>query len=169
MLASDASGGPIDEWSELGCSMADWRRFIGHADNAAWRKRVRELEDLGLLRREGRKIIVSPPRAWFSLMVNLADGEPSRVTALRPAPDTAHRDVKPELSVVEPAPKRADPPPRAAKVLPALPPARLLRVEWLDLSELSEEAGTGPSMDWLDWHGPPEPELCQYSRVAARS
>ena len=167
MLASDASGGPIDEWSELGCSMADWRRFVGHADNAAWRKRVRELEDLGLLRREGHKIIVSPPRAWFSLMVDLADGEPSRVTALRPAPDTAHRDVKPELSVVERAPKRADPPPRA-EVLPALPPIRL---QWLDLRELSEEAGTGPSMGGLGWHGPPEPEpeLCQYPRAAARS
>jgi hypothetical protein len=168
MLASDASGGPIDEWSDLGCSMADWRRFIGHADNAAWRKRVRELEELGLLRREGRKIIVSPPRAWFSLMVDLADGEPSRVTAIRPAPDTAHRDVKPELSVVEPATKRADPPPRAAKVLPALPPAQLQRVEWLDLRELSEEAGTGPSMEGLGWHGTPDRDLCQHHRAAAR-
>jgi hypothetical protein len=165
MLASDASGAPIDEWSPLGCSMADWRRFIGHADNAAWRKRVRELEELGLLRREGRQIIVSPPRAWFSLMVDLADGERERVTPLRPASDNAQHDFKPELSVV----KHADPPPNSAKVLPALPPNRLLRVEWLDLRELSEEEGTGPSMDGLGWHGPPERDLCQYSRAAARS
>ena len=91
------------------------------------------------------------------------------MTPLRPASDTAQRDFKPELSLVEPAPKHADPPPSGAKVLPALPPNRLPRVEWLDLRELSEEEGTGPSMDVLGWHGPPERDLCQYSRAAARS
>jgi hypothetical protein len=70
MLASDAAGEEhIEDWAELGCSMAAWRRFVGHKDNHSWTRRVRELEELGLIRREGRKITVSPPRAWFSLAV----------------------------------------------------------------------------------------------------
>jgi hypothetical protein len=99
MLASDAIGRPIDEWTELGCSMAAWRRFVGHADNASWRKRVRELEDLGLLRREGLTIIVSPPRAWFSLMVNAAEAERDRASAI--APVAQLRPAAPELEIVE--------------------------------------------------------------------
>lgn len=31
MLASDAAGGAVDEWTELGCSMAASRRFVGRA------------------------------------------------------------------------------------------------------------------------------------------
>lgn len=69
MLASDHTGGAIEDWADLGCSMSDWRRFIGHRDNPSWTKRARELERLGLIRREGRRVIVSPPRAWFALAV----------------------------------------------------------------------------------------------------
>lgn len=64
---------PIEDWTELGCTMAEWRRFIGHKDNPGWSKRLRELDGLGLIRREGRVVHVSPPRAWFSLVIEHAE------------------------------------------------------------------------------------------------
>jgi hypothetical protein len=152
MLASDEAGGSINEWSALGCSMSSWRRFIGHADNASWTKRVRELEGLGLRRREGRKIFVSPPRAWFMLMVShaeakrLADARP--VLRLQPAaraPEPAHRDFKPDNGRVVALPQRAA---RAAE-LQRLPDGPILRVE------ISDAMGTGPSRRLLAGRGPP--------------
>lgn len=160
MLASDASGEAIDEWSELGCSMSAWRRFIGHADNASWRKRVRELEGLGLLRREGRTIKVSPPRAWFMLMVShaekskrLADAPPVLVQ-LRPEPreaEPARQDVNPNHGRVIRLPQRSAP---AAEHRP-LPEGMFLRVEWVDLREISEATGTGPPRILFAGRGPP--------------
>ncbi len=96
MLASDESGGAIDEWSELGCSMADWRRFIGHRDNASWTKRTRELVELGLLRREGRRVFVAPPRAWFSLAVDVAEKRRGIVLAAKRSPSRAERPSLPQ-------------------------------------------------------------------------
>ena len=181
MLASDASGAAIDEWTELGCSMAAWRRFIGHADNASWRKRVRELEDLGLLRREGLTIIVSPPRAWFSLMVDAAETETDRASAIAPVAQLRPAAHAPELEIVErdhkpengrvvaferrPAAQRP-----AAALRPAatqrgatsrpLPSGRLMRVEreeWFDLREIVEleATGTGPPRALLVGRGHP--------------
>lgn len=175
MLASDASGSAIDEWTELGCSMAAWRRFIGHADNASWRKRVRELEDLGLLRREGLTIIVSPPRAWFSLMVDAAETSTDRASVIAPvaqlrpaahAPEQGivQRDHKPENSRVVAFARRHEPAPRPAAQRSAttrpLPPGRLMRVEqeqWFDLREIIEleATGTGPPRTLLVGRGPP--------------
>jgi hypothetical protein len=160
MLASDVAGGPINEWSDLGCSMSAWRRFIGHADNASWTKRVRELEGLGLLRREGRMIFVSPPRAWFMLMVShaeakrFADAPPVlvrlRPAARTPAPEPAHSDFKPDNGRVIALPQRA----RAAD-LPMLAEGPILRVEWIDLRDISDATGTGSSRRMLAGRGPP--------------
>jgi hypothetical protein len=67
MLASSVAGGALEDWADLGCSMADWRRFVGHRDNPSWTRRVRDLESLGLIRRSGRRVFVSPPKAWLAL------------------------------------------------------------------------------------------------------
>jgi DNA-binding transcriptional ArsR family regulator len=96
MLASDAAGGGIDEWSELGCSQAAWRRFIGQRDNASWTARVRELEGLGLLRREGRRVIVAPPRAWFALAVDVAEKRRGIGRAAPRSPSRAERPTLPQ-------------------------------------------------------------------------
>lgn len=96
MLASDAAGGGIDEWSELGCSQAAWRRFIGQRDNASWTARVRELEKLGLLRREGRRVIVAPPRAWFALAVDVAEKRRGIGRAAPRSPSRAERPTLPQ-------------------------------------------------------------------------
>lgn len=72
-LACDHAGDRIEDWSELGCKQADWRRFVGAKKNASWAKRIRELVELGLLRREGRRVFVAPPRAWFALAVRVAE------------------------------------------------------------------------------------------------
>jgi len=134
MLASDAAGCPLEEWSELGCSMSDWRRFIGHRDNASWTKRVRELERLGLLRREGRTVLVSPPRAWFSLAVEHAETK------------IAGRISKPR----SPAPEQV------VVVADQLPEGRMLRVEPAPDADLLQPTGTGPSLEQLPWNrGPP--------------
>ena len=159
MLASDAAGVAIDEWSELGCSMSSWRRFVGHADNASWTKRVRELEQLGLLRREGRRIFVSPPRAWFMLMVEHAEAKrladaPPVLTQLRPAarqPAAANRDIKPGNGRVVELTQRA----AQASGIPALPEGRIMRVEWVDLRDISVATGTGPPRRLLAGRGPP--------------
>jgi hypothetical protein len=172
MLASDASGAAIDEWTELGCSMAAWRRFIGHADNASWRKRVRELEDLGLLRREGLTIIVSPPRAWFSLMVDAA--ETDRASAIAPVAQLRPAAHAPELEIVdrehkpgngrvvafERRPAAQRPAAQRGATSRPLPSGRLMRVEreeWFDLREIVEfeATGTGPPRALLVGRGPP--------------
>jgi hypothetical protein len=158
MLASDAAAGPIDEWSDLGCSMSEWRRFVGHADNASWTKRVRELEGLGLLRKEGRKIRVSPPRAWFALMVGAAETKrndapaPPVLAQLRqPARRPVHRDYNHDTGRVFMLPQRSAAGPRP------LPAGRVLRVvqAWVDLRHIGESSGTGPTLSLLAGRGPP--------------
>ncbi len=156
MLASDAAGDTINEWSDLGCSMSAWRRFIGHADNASWARRVRELEQLGLLRREGRTVFVSPPRAWFMLMVGHAENRHADaapvIAQLRPArpPAAAHRDIKPDNGIIVALPQRAD---RVSEI-PALPEGRIMRVEWIDLRDIAA-TGTGSPSRLLTGRGPP--------------
>ncbi len=97
MLASDATRGPLVEWAELGCSMAEWRRFIGHRDNPSWSKRIRELATLGLLEREGRRVSVAPPRAWFALAVQAEQPDPERLPAapLLRVVDVVHDELRP--------------------------------------------------------------------------
>jgi hypothetical protein len=63
MVASQA-GRHLDEWARLPGSMADWRRFVGMADNASWTRRVRDLEEHGLIERHGRQVQVSPRSLW---------------------------------------------------------------------------------------------------------
>ena len=74
-LAMDAARrtNDLEEWSTLGCKQADWRRFVGARKNASWTRRVRTLEAIGLIRRDGHAVMVSPPRAWFMLVVEHAE------------------------------------------------------------------------------------------------
>lgn len=131
MLASDAAGRDgLEEWGALGCSMADWRRFVGHRANASWTRRVRELELLGLIRRDGRRIFVSPPRAWLSLAVD----------ARRPA--EAPR-VIPRAKPVERAPSR---PAVAARRIAE--PSNVVELhrepsQWVEVSAWEELAAAG--------------------------
>jgi hypothetical protein len=64
-LASDHAGHRPRDWTQIGCRQADWRRFVGARKNASWTKRVRELEQLDIVRRRGRVIEVAPTRSWL--------------------------------------------------------------------------------------------------------
>ena len=64
-LACDDYDGRPDDWASLGCSQADWRRFVGARKNSAWFALVRDLDRAGLIRRDGAAIDVSPPRSWL--------------------------------------------------------------------------------------------------------
>lgn len=91
MLACDAAGGALNEWGELGCSMAALRRFVGQGEGSSWARRLRELVQLGLLRREGRRVMVSPPRAWLALVVEAADVR----RGIAPAPQSSPARAEP--------------------------------------------------------------------------
>lgn len=63
-LACETAGDFIDRATSIGCSHGDLRRLIGAKKGAAWRVRIRELVELGVLKREGRDLRVTPPRTW---------------------------------------------------------------------------------------------------------
>lgn len=110
-LACDHAGDRIEDWAELGCSQADWRRFVGAKKNASWTKRVRELVELGLLRREGRRVFVAPPRAWFALAVDVAEKRRGIGPAAPRSPSRAERPSLPQpqrLLRVRPEPPPCD-------------------------------------------------------------
>jgi len=64
-LACDAADHRIDDWSPLGCTQSEWRRFVGAAKGGGWRALVSDLDRAGLIRRDGRAIDVAPPRSWL--------------------------------------------------------------------------------------------------------
>jgi hypothetical protein len=144
MLACDHAGGPIDDWAELGCTASDWRRFVGHADNASWTKRLRELDELGLIRREGRTIFVSPTRAWFVLAVDHAGTK--LVGKI-----TGRRQDQPEQAQAE-----DNDAPGAMASLPKLPEGKMQRVGWLQFDAELRLTGTSPPPNLLArGQGPP--------------
>lgn len=136
-LASDAAGGPIEEWTDIGCTMAEWRRFVGHGDSW-WSHRVRELEGLGLIRREGRRVLVSPPRVWLTLAIDKA----------------RKRSRSRQLASVRAAENRRDAPPVMDNLIEPewfkalhtldLPSPSMQRVEYVPIDPVEWWTATGP-------------------------
>ena len=120
MLASDHARGALEDWGALGCSASALRRFVGQADNPSWTKRIRELEAIGLIRRDGRRISVSPPREWFRLACQVRSARPQAQIEL-------FRESSPWAEIID-----LDAlPPRATVTRPATIEDPLERHSWL--------------------------------------
>jgi len=63
-LACHAQDREIFEWAPVPGRLADHRRFVGARKNSAWTERVRDLERLGVIKRVGREVWISPASTW---------------------------------------------------------------------------------------------------------
>lgn len=67
-------------WSHVPGSAADLRRLVGARKNQAWTRRLRDAEEIGLLARDGRDIMLAPVAGWMRGQRAIADAseEPAR-------------------------------------------------------------------------------------------
>lgn len=81
---------PPSQWAPIPVHMAEVRRFVGARKNAAWTQRVRDLEALGLIRREGRKVWLAPVRSWYRserALASVGEPEPDPAEPWLPGPE----------------------------------------------------------------------------------
>jgi len=155
VLAAAERGAALTNASSLTASMATIRALVGAVHGAAFNIRLADLESVGLTTRTGKHwregMIVEMPHADpVQRRPRLAPPPLRRLTAIPACPDLAtledmlalDDEIASSQGWSRPAP-------------PRLPDGRILRVEWVDLREISEATGTGPPRSLFAGRGPP--------------
>lgn len=154
VLAAAERGAALTNASSLTASMATIRALVGAAHGAAFNLRLADLESVGLTTRIGKHwregMIVEMPHAEHVGRRPRLAPPLRRCTAVPACADMAtledmlalDDEIASSQGWTRPAPTR-------------LPEGRILRVEWVDLSEVSEATGTGPPRSLFAGRCPP--------------